>query len=269
MIDAHTHLTESPMQENIIQTIEDFVAVGGIWVVTQSMNDETFGQNISIVQHVEDEDLDCIVKTTRWRHPWEVVQGLLSVQGLDMLYDHGAAMIDEYEDMIVAVGECGIDLHYEWADQTLQTQQAVLAEHGRLAMGYDLPLVVHSRDAFVETMDVLVDFPDLVVYMHCRGYGPDEVVEFLKRCPRGYIGFCGNITYPKADSLRDSLSVVPIDRLVLETDAPYLTPQAVRGEKNRPALIIHTYEYVASLLEIERRVFDRQVTANFYRLYGL
>jgi TatD DNase family protein len=144
-----------------------------------------------------------------------------------------------------------------------------LAEHGRLAMGYNLPLVVHSRDAFVETMDVLMDFPDLVVYMHCRGYDPDEVAEFLKRCPRGYIGFCGNITYPKADTLRDSLLVMPIDRLVLETDAPYLTPQPVRGEKNRPALITHTYDYVASLLGMERDALDRQVTENFYRLYGL
>lgn len=171
--------------------------------------------------------------------------------------------------MIVAVGECGIDLHYENAEKTLQTQQAVLAEHGRLAMGYGLPMVVHSRDAFVETMDVLMEFPDLTVYMHCWGYGPEEVEEFLKRCPHGYIGFCGNITYPKADQLRASLQVVPMDRLVLETDAPYLTPQTVRGQKNRPALITHTYDFVAAELDMEADILKRQVTKNFYRLYGL
>ncbi|USN57150.1 MAG: TatD family hydrolase [Candidatus Peribacteria bacterium] len=233
------------------------------------MDDATFEQNIRIVEQVEDEELDCVVKTTRGWHPWEVVKGNLSGQSLDALHDQGAIMIEEYEDMVVAVGECGIDLHYEDASKTLQTQQAVLAEHGRLAMGYSLPLVVHSRDAFVETMDVLMDFPDLTVYMHCRGYGPEEIEEFLKRCPRGYIGFCGNITYPKADDLRASLQVVPMDRLVLETDAPYLAPQAVRGEKNRPALIGYTYDFVAAELDIEVDILKRQVTENFYRLYSL
>ncbi len=85
------------------------------------------------------------------------------------------------------MGECGIDLHYENGQETLLQQQNILYEHGRLALAHDLPLVVHSRDAFRETMDVLIDFPDIVVYMHCRSYGPDELDEFLALCPHGYI----------------------------------------------------------------------------------
>jgi TatD DNase family protein len=77
-------------------------------------------------------------------------------------------------------------------------------------------------------MDVLMDYPELTVYMHCRGYGVEELSEFFTHMPYSYIGYCGNITYARADNLRESLLATPLDRLVLETDAPYLTPQAVR-----------------------------------------
>ncbi len=188
---------------------------------------------------------------------------------LDTLHDEGARMIEMYENDIVAVGECGIDLHYEHSAKTLQTQQSVLAEHCRLALGFGLPVVVHSRDAFAETMDVLADFPDLTVYMHCWGYGPDELADFLKRCPRSFIGFCGNVTYKKADNLRASLAQMPLERLVLETDAPYLSPQAVRGQENRPANLPYLYDFVAEELGMERSELERQVTKNFWELYHL
>jgi TatD DNase family protein len=76
--------------------------------------------------------------------------------------------IEEFEEHVVAVGECGIDLHYPESEKTLLTQQNVLASHCRLAQEYGLPLVIHSREAFAPTMDVLLDYTDMPIYMHCR-----------------------------------------------------------------------------------------------------
>jgi TatD DNase family protein len=89
----------------------------------------------------------------------------------------------------------------------------------------------------------------------------------MESFPGSYIGFCGNITYKKADTLRDSLLLVPETQLLLETDAPYLTPQAVRGDKNKPSYIVHTYDYVANLLGQSRDALAEQVTQNFQELY--
>ena len=91
-----------------------------------------------------------------------------------------------------------------------------------------MPVVVHARDAFEETLAVVQDYADVTYYFHCWGYGHEEVEVLLESLPDVYIGFCGNVTYKNATVLRESLQVVPIDRLLLETDAPYLAPQIVR-----------------------------------------
>ena len=85
--------------------------------------------------------------------------------------------------------------------------------------------MIHSRDGYQETIDVLREFPDLVYYFHCFGYGVGEVEELLQFFPTIYFGFDGNLTYPKADNLRAACCIVPLDRLLVETDAPYLAPQ--------------------------------------------
>ena len=119
-----------------------------------------------------------------------------------------------------------------------------------------------------QSLDILKHYKDLVIYFHCRGYGPKEV-EILKNegFRRLYIGFCGNVTYKKAEALRESLKLVPLDSLLLETDAPYLSPQTVRGEQNEPVNVKYIYEEAAKVLALDVSVLAEQVERNFKSIY--
>ena len=114
---------------------------------------------------------------------------------------------------------------------------------------------------------MLKDFPDLRIYFHCRGYTETEIQILLSTFPKLFIGFCGNTTYPKAEYLRSSLKAVPKEKILIETDAPYLSPQGFRGQTNTPAKIIFTGKFLADLLGMEEEALWQQVEKNFWNLY--
>jgi len=132
-----------------------------------------------------------------------------------------------HKSLVYAIGECGTDAHYD-GGQTIAFQQKVFDFQCKLARKYQLPIVVHSRDDFEGSLEVLKNYPDLKIYFHCWGYGPREIEILQKLFPKLRIGFCGNVSYKKAENLRESLAVVQSSSLLLETDAPYLSPQIVR-----------------------------------------
>ena len=88
--------------------------------------------------------------------------------------------------------------------------------------------MIHSRDAFAETFEIIKHYPDLTFYFHCRGYGPDEINQLLEIFPKIFFGFDGNSSYPKSDHLRASARLLPKEKILIETDAPYLSPEAFR-----------------------------------------
>ena len=155
-------------------------------------------------------------------HPHEASGG---VEGLE-------ALLADPE--VVAVGECGFDLHYEHSPR--DAQREVFAAQVELALAHDLALVIHTREAWAETFDVLAatGVPDRTVF-HCFTGGPDEA----RRCLDlgGYLSFSGIVTFKTADDLRAAAALCPLDRLLVETDSPYLAPVPHRGEANRPALL--------------------------------
>jgi TatD DNase family protein len=170
---------------------------------------------------------------------------------------------------VVAVGETGIDVHYPNGLETLETQKELFVQHCKLARELKLPLVVHSRDAFLETFEILKNYTDLTVYFHCRGYGPEEYKQLNELIPHLFVGFCGNVTYKNAQALRDTLAVVSLKQLLLETDAPYLTPQIVRGQDNHPANVKYIYDFVAEFLKIAPDALSEQVETNFCSVYKI
>jgi TatD DNase family protein len=144
------------------------------------------------------------------------------------------------DERIVAVGEIGLDFYRDYAPRDAQQrvferQLAVATEHGK-------PVIVHSRAADDETAAALAGFEGTVV-LHCFS-SPGLLPVALER--RYYVSFAGNVTYPKAPELRDAARAIPVDRILAETDCPYLAPQPVRGKRNEPAYVVHT---VASLAE--------------------
>ena len=164
----------------------------------------------------------------------------------------------------VAIGETGLDFYREGAPPADQ-ERAFAAQIG-LAGETAKPLVIHSRAADDATLAQLGAEADGVsVIMHCFSM-PDRLEECLSR---GYaISFAGNVTYPNARDLAEAARQVPDERLLLETDAPYLTPQAVRGERNQPAFVLHTLGFVAALRGVAPEELGAVVEQNAARLFG-
>jgi TatD DNase family protein len=135
---------------------------------------------------------------------------------------------------VVAVGECGLDYHYDHSPR--EVQRTVFAEQIRLARDRDLALVIHTREAWDDTFTILAaeGVPERTVF-HCFTGGPAEA----RRCLDlgASLSFSGIVTFPSADDLREAAVLCPLDRLLVETDSPYLTPVPHRGTRNRPALV--------------------------------
>lgn len=164
---------------------------------------------------------------------------------------------------VVAVGETGLDGHY--GAETLPEQRALFEAHLELAEALALPVVIHSRTASVETAAALAPFRGTVV-LHCFSE-PDLLDPALER--GYYVSFAGNVTYPKAGALRDAAARVPADRILAETDSPYLAPQPVRGRRNEPANVLHTLAVLAAEREETPSELERRIDENADRAFGL
>jgi TatD DNase family protein len=164
---------------------------------------------------------------------------------------------------VVAVGETGLDGHH--GADTLREQRVLFDAQLALADELGLPVVIHSRAASRETADALASFPGPVV-LHCFSE-PDLLEPALER--GYYVSFAGNVTYPKAAALRASAALVPDDRLLAETDSPYLAPQPVRGRRNEPMHVRHTLTTLAEVREIGVDALEGRIDENAARVFGL
>lgn len=164
----------------------------------------------------------------------------------------------------VAIGESGLDFYRDGAPAADQAR--AFAAQIELARELGKPLVIHCRAADREVLEQLASEAEgVAVVMHCFSM-PQRLEECLTR---GYaISFAGNVTYKSASDLAQAARMVPEESLLLETDAPYLTPQAVRRERNRPAFVMHTAQLIAHLRGITMQRLDEVVEANAARLFG-
>ena len=197
-------------------------------------------------------------------------EGVTAALGID---PHQAATaeaerIDELRELltrpsVVAVGETGLDGHY--GADTLPEQRLLFEAHLALAEALGLPVVIHSRAASVETAAALALFPGTVI-LHCFSEPAllDPALEWGY-----YVSFAGNVTYPKAVGLREMAARVPADRILAETDSPYLAPQPVRGRRNEPAHVIHTLAVLAAEREETASELERRIDENADRAFGL
>jgi len=179
------------------------------------------------------------------------------------------AALDEVADLAaddgcMAIGETGLDFYRDRAPRA--DQERAFHAQIELARAMGKPLVVHTREAQDATIATLRDrAAGLDVVMHCFSM-PERLDECLAE--GWWISFAGNVTYPKAHDLATALERVPEDRLLVETDAPYLTPQAVRKERNQPAYVTHTASFVAERTGRTYEQLDDLVTANGATLFG-
>lgn len=166
----------------------------------------------------------------------------------------------------VALGEIGLDYHWEPFDKVLQAD--VFREQLRIAADAGKPIVIHTRDAWSDTLAILREHWEptgLPCIMHCFTGGPAEAREALEL--GFYISFAGVVTYPRATDVQEAAKMVPADRLLVETDAPYLAPVPHRGKRNEPAFVAHTAAFAAALRGERLEDLAAAVTDNFHRLF--
>jgi TatD DNase family protein len=200
----------------------------------------------------------------------EAEAGVVAAIGID---PHRAASaeatrVDELRRLLehpkaVAVGETGLDAYH--GAGTLREQRALLDEQLALAEELGLPIVIHSRSADEETAAALAPFPGTVV-LHCFSE-PGLLETALER--RYFVSFAGNVTYPKAEALRAAAARVPDDRLLVETDSPYLAPQPVRGRPNEPMHVRHTVATLAEVRGVPAAELAARLDANASAAFGL
>jgi TatD DNase family protein len=164
----------------------------------------------------------------------------------------------------LAIGETGLDDYRDYAPRG--DQERAFQAHIEIARELNKPLVIHTRAAEDDTINTLAEHAHgLEVILHCFSM-PDRLDECLDH--GWWISFAGNVTYPKAQDLAEAAEKVPLDRLLVETDAPYLTPQEVRKERNRPEYVVHTARFVAERRGISYEELESAVEANATRLLG-
>ncbi|MDR2505453.1 MAG: TatD family hydrolase [Oscillospiraceae bacterium] len=168
---------------------------------------------------------------------------------------------------VVAIGEIGLD--YYWKDPAPEAQKPAFILQLELARELKLPAILHVRDAHEDVLAILNErrerLPQLI--LHCFGGNADDARRYLEL--GAYISFAGNLTYKKADALREAASIVPLDRLLVETDAPYLAPEPVRGRTNEPAYAAYTLRRLAELRGTDADELSEVVTANALRVFRI
>ena len=226
LFDSHCHVHDERMPGGVDGAVEAARAAGVTTMVTVGCDRDTSLAAIAAAERHDD------VWATVGLHPHEAVH---TVDTIADLFDH---------PKVVAVGEAGFDFYYEHSPRAEQAE--AFAAQIRLAHELDLPLIIHTRDAWDETFEVLDNegTPERTIF-HCFTGGPAEATACLER--GAYVSFSGIVTFKSAADVQAAAAIVPLDRLLVETDAPYLAPVPHRGKTNQPAWVAHTAQFVADL----------------------
>lgn len=251
MIDTHAHIQMGSYEHDREEVLNRFRAAGGAWMIVPGVDIESSTQAVFLAQREPD------VYAAIGVHPEDCATA-----------DHDYAkvlrgLLVQHRDKIAAVGETGLDRKEGTPAEDLQ--RAAFEEHIQLALESELPVIVHSRYAVTQCLDMIRAFPGLRGVMHCFG---GTVQELNRAIDMGfYVSFTGNVTYPGADATREAVKACPFDRLLLETDAPYMPPVPWRGKRNEPSYVKYTYQAVGSLLGKDIVDLSQQLRDNACALF--
>ncbi|MCF7944950.1 MAG: TatD family hydrolase [Spirochaetia bacterium] len=161
---------------------------------------------------------------------------------------------------ITFIGEFGLD--YYWDYGTRENQKDLCIQQLEMANSYSLPVIIHNRDADSDIIDLLEKYPpNKSGIMHCFSSNKETAEQLLELGM--YISFAGNVTFKNSRVIQEAVDVVPLNRILVETDAPYLAPVPKRGKTNHPGYIIHTYEFLAGMKQVSTETLTKQVIQNF------
>ena len=257
--DAHCHLQERylsddpEVQANVVATLARAQAAGVDRVVVVGTDATTSTEAVALAEATTG---PVEIYATVGLHPHDAINDLTPIE----------ALARAKSPKLVGIGECGLDYFYEHSPR--DQQKRTFAAQIRLAHELDLALVIHARDAWPDLFEVLDGeaMPPRTV-IHCFTGGPAEAEACLER--GADISIAGVVTFKNAAELRDALSVVPLDRLHVETDSPFLAPVPHRGRTNEPALVAIVGGFIADQLGIGVSALQSATRANTARLFRL
>jgi TatD DNase family protein len=251
VIDAHAHLDDGRFREDLADVIARATAAGLERILSCGQDSRSSASTVLIARRFP------VVRAAVGVHPHRAGDWSASV----------ADAIRELtrEALVVAIGEIGMDFSGRSAPP--EEQESAFLGQLALARELDLPVVVHVRDAGPKARELIDRGGAVRGMVHCYSEGEDEVSEWIDR--GFYISFAGTATYPDADRLRRAASIVPLDRILFETDAPYLPPQTRRREKrNEPAFVLDTLAALAEARDEDPVWLGQHASGNAARLLG-
>ena len=250
MIDSHCHLDHEPLVDNIKEVLSRCKNEGISKVLTISTTLSGFPKILEIV------DKDEMIFGTFGIHPHET--------DTDQLSKDEIIKKIKSNDKIIGVGETGLDLYYNNSDKDKQIES--FKNHINAALDLDIPLIVHSRNAELETYEILKNSHNsLKILMHCFTGSLPFAIKLMEL--NTYFSASGIITFKNSTDLQNTFKELPLERLLIETDSPFLAPEPMRGKKNEPSFVRFTLKKLSDLKDIDTLELDKITTDNFNRLF--
>ncbi|MCP4093917.1 MAG: TatD family hydrolase [Planctomycetes bacterium] len=254
LIDTHCHLVWREQENPPGPQLERAREAGVERFVCVATDLESAGRCQALAQKEDD------VFATVGIHPNDVG----SMEELQPQLQQLHSMLQESD--WVAIGETGLDFFRDWASPEVQVVS--LERHLELSHEFNLPVILHCRNAIEGLLPVLENFEGkLNGVMHCYSDGPEPIERLIELGM--HVSFAGNMTFPKSQALRDAAQVVPLNRLLVETDAPFLAPQAKRGKRNEPAYVAYTLQVLAELRGLDASELALTTSSNASKLFNL
>ena len=254
IIDSHCHLDYEPISNEIDNVIKRAIEEGVKYFLTISVKDMNFNNILKITDQFKE------VYGTYGIHPHE------AKDHLNINSNYILTKIAN-KKKIIGIGETGLDFYYNHSNE--KDQIKLFLEHIKASKKSDKPLIVHTRSAEIKTFEILkseMKNNDLKVVIHCFTGSRDFAFKLLDLgC---YISASGVITFKKSADLAETFKDMPNDRILIETDAPFLSPTPIRGRSNEPSYIVHTLKFLAEIKNINSNELASLTSKNFFNLFG-
>ena len=253
MIDSHCHLDHEPMFSDLKNVLTRSKESGVEKILSICTTKDSFNKIIEIIK------IDPIIYGTYGIHPHEA--------NTDVVTKEEIIKNVSSNKKIIAIGESGLDFYYNHSSKEKQISSFKL--HIEAAINLNVPIIVHSRNAEKETFDILNEYKKSKpkILMHCFTGSTKFANKLLTL--GSYFSASGIITFKKSSDLRETFRLIPDDKLLIETDSPYLAPEPMRGRKNEPSYIKHTLEKLAAIKNADVDKIDRVTSQNFNILFNL
>lgn len=251
LIDTHAHLTDEAFESDRLFIIKDLSNFNVKAVINPGCNIKDSKKAIDLAHAYDNFYAQVGI------HPEEVSR--MGEDDLKIIEDLAK------DPKVVAIGEIGLD--YYWRDDNKESQKEVFIKQLDLARKYDLPAVIHTREVGEDAYEILKDYSDLKIQIHCFQEDTEMLTKYMDL--GFYISIGGVVTFSNGENEKRAASLVPIERLMLETDSPYLTPEPYRGLRNDPRKIIEVAREIAKIRGMKLKKLEKRTTKNAEEFFSL